>query len=87
MKFKFYYVKHKVTGEFVAFTTSSNNQGDTFTSLFLSRWDSDQPYLSTKEHLQRMAKGELNDSWDNIVNNCIKKAIQENQLEIIEVEL
>lgn len=87
MKFKFYYVKHKITGEYVAFTTSTNNQDDIFTSLFLSRWDSDQPYLSSREHLQRLVNGELNDSWDTVVNTCIKKAIKENQLEIIEVEL
>ena len=36
MKFKFYYAKHKITGEFIAFTTSTTGEGDIFTAVFLS---------------------------------------------------
>lgn len=87
MKFKFYYAKHKITGEFIAFTTSTTGEGDIFTAVFLSKWESDQPYLSSHEDLQRLVNGEYNDSWSYLVHDCVKKAIKQKHLEIIEIEL
>ena len=87
MKFKFYYVKHRVTVEFVASATFVTGEGDTYTTMFLSKWESDQPYLSTREDLQRLIDGQYNNSWSIDVYKCIQHAIVENQLEIIEVEL
>lgn len=34
MKFKFYYAKHKITGEFIAFTTSTTGEGDILLQYF-----------------------------------------------------
>ncbi|WP_171921510.1 hypothetical protein [Escherichia coli] len=87
MKFKFYYAKHKITGEFIAFTTSTIDEGDIFTAVFLSKWESDQPYLSSREDLQRLVNGEYNDSWSYLVHDCVKKAIKQKHLEIVEIEL
>jgi hypothetical protein len=87
MKFKFYYVKHKVTGEFVSYSTFNDDEDFCITSLDLSKWESDQPYLTSREELQRLLNGEFNNSYCTQIYNDLKKAIKECQLEIIEVEL
>lgn len=87
MKFKFYYVKHKITGEFVSFSAFSDEEDFCITGLDLSKYESDQPYLTSYEELQRLLDGELNNSYCTQVYPALKKAINAKQLEIIEVEL
>ena len=52
MKFKFYYAKHKITGEFIAFTTSTTDEGDIFTAVFLSKWESKLRKPTTRRSIQ-----------------------------------
>lgn len=87
MKFKFFYAKHKVTGEFVSMEHHADNEGMIFTGLGLSHWESDMPYMSSFEDLTRLLNGEYNDSWCTNVYDSLKKAIKKGEMEIVEVEL
>lgn len=87
MKFKFFYVKHKITGEFVHVQYSEIDDATSFISLGLSKYESDQPYLTDKLQQERLLNGDLNNSWEVLIYDDLEKAIEENNLEIIEIEL
>ncbi|EGF3885019.1 hypothetical protein ICM73_000228 [Shigella flexneri] len=87
MKFKFFYAKHKVTGEFVSMYNTADDEGMIYTHLGLSRWDSDVPYMSSEAEITRLVNGHMNDHFGVILSKDLKEVINKGYMELTEVEI
>lgn len=83
---KFFYVKHKITGEIVM---AYDDQGEEYSwkCMCLSSWDQEQPWLTHESDVDRLLNGEYNDHYAYELSTEMKKAIKNMQLVKCEVEL
>lgn len=82
---KFFYLKHKVTGDIVIADFDSNEEGSWVCLSYGG--EGDQPYFGSKRELTKILEGKMHDSWSYELAKKMKKDIDNRLLEMKEVEL
>lgn len=84
---KFYSAKHKVSGEFVSFWQTADDDGFMYTKLSLSNNECDTPFVASLEQVAKLIKGNLNNDWSIIVYDELKEAVENSMLEIVVIDI
>lgn len=82
---KFFYLRHKVSGDIIVADFDSNEEGSWVNLSFGG--EGEQPYFGSVEELHKILAGHMHDSWSYDIPTSMKKAIDNLQIEMKEVEL
>lgn len=80
---KAYYLRHKHTKQVVTATFDYSDEGS-WTDL---EFDGHQPYFNSVEFLQKIVDGYYTNAWSFDMTKDLKHALNDKQIEIVEIML